>query len=116
MSLLVEQVLELEMQAVNFLTRLGSLGLCFSRGEAGVPMKSSQMRNVCEEELLLLRDVCLLFGREGPVAEFFDDLDEGFGLIACLVGYLQDSNEAGLGDNFVDGHGGDVMGDFEDGV
>lgn len=115
MSLLIEQVLELEMQAVNFLTRLGRLGLCFARGEAGIPMESSQMRNVCEEELLLLRDVCLLVGREGPVADFVDDLDEGFGLIACLVGDLQDSDEAGLGDNLVDGHGA-VMGDFEDGV
>lgn len=57
----VIQILKLEMQAVDFLTRLGSLGLGLTGGETDVPVQSFQMRHGCEKEFLLLGDFSLRF-------------------------------------------------------
>lgn len=56
-SLLVVQVLQLQVQAINFLARFGGLGFDLARGEAGVSVQPSQVSNIREKELLLLGDV-----------------------------------------------------------
>lgn len=54
MALLVVQVLQLEVQAVDLLPRLGGLGFCIPGVEVGGAVQAAEVRDVCEEELLLL--------------------------------------------------------------
>jgi hypothetical protein len=104
-SLLVVKVLKLEVQAIDFLTRLGCLSLCLAGLEAGISVQSFQMGHSGEKEPLLLEYLILRLVRCRSVAVcLFAKVNKGTGLIACLVGNLQDSAEPRVCHNFIDGH------------
>lgn len=105
MALLVIQVLQLEVQPVDLLARLGGLGLGVAGGQAGAAVQAAQVGDVCEELLLLLGDLGLGLGGGAAVAGAVGELEEGVGLVAGLVGDLEDGGEGGLRDDFLDGHG-----------
>lgn len=104
MALLVVEILQLQMQAINLLARLGGLGLRVAGGQAGVAVEAAQVGDVCEELLLLLGDLGLDVGGGAAVAGGVGELEEGVGLVAGLVGDLEDGGEGRVCDGFFDGH------------
>lgn len=104
MALLVVEILQLQMQPVDLLAGLGGLGLCVARGQAGVAVQAAQVRDVCEELLLLLGDLGLDVGGDAAVAGLVGELEQRVGLVAGLVGDLEDGGEGGFRDDFFDGH------------
>lgn len=104
MALLVIQILQLQMQTINLLARLGGLGLCVAGGQAGVAVQAAQVGDVCEELLLLLGDFGLGVGGGAAVAGAVGELEEGVCLVAGLVGDLEDGGERRVRDGFFNGH------------
>lgn len=97
--LLVVQILQLEVQSVYFLPRLGRDTPCVPSGEGDVAVEAAKVRDTGEEVGLLLCD----FGLVGPVAGL-DEVDEREGLVAGLLGCLEGGGYAGIGYEVVDRH------------
>lgn len=106
MTLLIVEILQLQMQAINLLARLGGLSFRVAGGQAGVAVEAAQVGDVCEELLLLLGDLGLDVGggASAAVAGGVGELEEGVGLVAGLVGDLEDGGEGRVCDGFFDCH------------
>jgi len=91
MALLVVQVLKLEVQRVNLLASLGSLCLCLTSAKLGGAMETTELREVGDQELLMLRSLHLDISRRCINGTDRGELiDEGKGLETRLARCSED--------------------------
>lgn len=106
--LLVIQVLELQMEAVDLLPSLSSDGLGLTAVQVGGAVESAQLGDGGKHALLLLEQGSLGLGAQAGaivcLEHLSEEVEELGGLVASVAGDLEDRAETGLRDDLVDGH------------
>ncbi len=112
MPLLIVQILQLQVQHVDLVPRLGRLALGLPRAEVGRAVQPAQVGEVGVEQLLLPRDLGQRVGGDRRVGvgggRLRDQVDEGLGLLPRRARRLDHRGQRGVGDVRVDGHGGNA--------
>jgi len=101
MPLLIIQILQLQVQGVDLLARLGRRLLGLAHAKDGAAVQAADLGEVGVEELLLLRELELGFARWWGVRGervCVQEVEQGDALLAREVGGGEDGSEEGVGD------------------
>ena len=100
MSLFVVEILELEVEAIDFLPRFGGSLFGVSDSEDGFAVEAAKLGEVGVEDLLLLGEFeeCGIGVFRGGLVAIIDQVEDGEALLARLGGGVEDGEEEGVCD------------------